>query len=978
MKKAEAKREVARLVSKLDSLTKREFTKYDEENTKKDFILPLFRALGWAVEDRREVTAEDKVSRRRVDYAFRIDGIPKLFLEAKPLKADLDNPEYAWQAINYAWTKGVTWAVLTDFEGLKVFNAQWKGPSLLYNRFIDIPYTEYLERFDELWLLSRHSFEEGLLDIEAEKVGKKAKREAVGKQLFDDLIVWRQRLYKQLRGWKENKRYSAAQIDEAVQRILDRFIFIRTAEDRELEERVLLPAVREWRENGRRRELDNALVRIFRQFDEKYDSELFEAGHFCEDLVCDSTTYAWVIEGLYGMRDEVPTYNFDAIDVDVLGGIYEQYLGYRQGLPEEVEEAKRRRRKKRGIYYTPKFVVQYIVENTVGRLLRERSHDEIRKLRILDPACGSGSFLIEAFDRLDRYHQEARGTAQRSDEKAIQDDFLERLRILRDNIYGVDLDPQAVEIARLNLLLKTLYQRALLPKLEDNIRCGNSLISGMPTELSQYFGADWEGKRPFNWEEEFPKIMEEGGFDVVIGNPPYVRIQTLDRDEVTYYKDKYQAATGNYDIYTLFVERGWELLKPGGLFGMILPSKFMQASYGKGLRSLLSEAKAVNKVVDFGHEQVFGTGTTYTCLLFLQKVESKRLFYVPAEEYLEGQEDTPNLEDAEREGGWVKSEKLTRAPWVLVVGPEGRLIEKLQAAGPPLNEFATNIFTGLQTSADKIYALEARGEPRGGLVKVFSRQTGKVYQLETTLLKPLISGKHVKRYSHPRSNILLLFPYEVSDGEATLIRQKEFETEYPRCWEYLIEAKTALEAREGGRMRGAQWYAFGRTQNLGLHEFRKLALPRLVKRLTATYDRDGTFYLDNVDVGGVLLKKQEEAHHLYMLGLLNSRVLDFYFRHTSVPFRGGFYSANRQFISPLPIRRIDFDNPQDVKMHDDLVALVERMLDLHKRLKDAKGEEKKGLERQVARTDRKIDNLVYQLYDITDEEREIIEEKTSP
>lgn len=452
MEKADAKQEVAHLVSKLDGLTKREFKRYDEANTKKDFILPLFRALGWATEDRQEVTAEDKVSRRRVDYAFRIEGIPKFFLEAKPLKADLDNPEYAWQAINYAWTKGVTWAVLTDFEGLRVYNAEWKGPSLLYNLFKDIPYTGYVERFDELWLLSRQSFEKSLLDIEAEKVAKKGKREPVGKELFDDLIVWRQRLYKQLRGW--NKGYSEAQIDEAVQRILDRLIFIRTAEDRELEERVLLPAVREWRENGHRKELDKALVRIFREFDKEYDSELFETGHFCEKLACDSNTYALVIEGLYGMRDEVPTYNFDAIDVDVLGGIYEQYLSYRQGLPEEVEEAKRARRKKRGIYYTPKFVVQYIVENTVGRLLQERSHDEIRKLRILDPACGSGSFLIEAFEMLARYHQELRGgvgealVVSRKREGTSPsptdleyDEFLERLRILRDNIYGVDLDP---------------------------------------------------------------------------------------------------------------------------------------------------------------------------------------------------------------------------------------------------------------------------------------------------------------------------------------------------------------------------------------------------------------------------------------------------------------------------------------------------------------------------------------------------------
>lgn len=976
MSKAEAKREVARLVNKLDSLTRREFKKYDEENTKKDFILPLFRALGWATEDRREVTAEDKVSRRRVDYAFRIEGIPKFFLEAKPLKADLDNPEYAWQAINYAWTKGVTWAVLTDFEGLKVFNAQWKGPNLLYNRFLDIPYVEYIEGFDELWLLSRESFDKALLDIEAEKVAKKGKREPVGKQLFDDLITWRQKLYRQLRGWKENKEYSEAEIDEAVQRILDRLIFIRTAEDRELEERVLLPAVREWRENGHRKELDKALVRIFRDFDVKYDSELFEAGHFCEKLACDSNTHASVIEGLYGMRDEVPTYNFDAIDVDVLGGIYEQYLSYRQGLPEEVEEAKRARRKKRGIYYTPKFVVQYIVGNTVGRLLQERSHDEIRKLRILDPACGSGSFLIEAFDRLDRYHQEARGTAQRSDEKAARDDFLERLRILRDNIYGVDLDPQAVEIARLNLLLKTLHRRALLPKLENNIRRGNSLISGLPIELSQYFGADWEAKRRFNWEEEFPKIMKEGGFDVVIGNPPYVRIQTLDRDEVAYYKEKYQAATGNYDIYTLFVERGWELLKPGGLFGMILPNKFMHLQYGKGLRKVLSEANAIVQLVDFGDAQVFGTGTTYTCLLFLRKKQNPHISYVLAADYLEQHPTNPNLAEVEPLAIEIPVSSINSSPWVMVPKHQRDLMQKFQTAGAPLEAIAPHIFQGLVTSEDSIYILEAEGRLDQEVTKVYSRATQRRYELESGVLKPLLSGKDINRYCHTATNRLLLFPYKESGGKGQLIPPEEFASMYPRCWNYLLENRDTLENREKGKMRHEGWYGYVYPKNLTLHDKPKMAIPRLVDKLKVTYDSEGHFYLDNVDVGGVILREPEHRNYLYVLGLLNTRLLDWYFKRISVPFRGGFYSANRQFISPLPIRRIDFDNAQDVKMHDDLVALVERMLDLHKRLKGAVGEEEKDLERQIARTDGQIDDLVYQLYDITEEERKIIEGET--
>lgn len=908
MNKAEAKREVARLVSKLDSLTKHQIKEYNEENTKKDFILPLFRALGWATEDRREVTAEDKVSRRRVDYAFRIDGIPKFFLEAKPLKADLDNPEYAWQAINYAWTKGVTWAVLTDFEGLKVFNAQWKGPNLLYNRFLDIPYTEYIERFDELWLLSRESFDKALLDIEAEKVAKKGKREPVGKQLFDDLITWRQKLYRQLRGWKENKEYSEAEIDEAVQRILDRLIFIRTAEDRELEERVLLPAVREWRENGHRKELDKALVRIFRDFDVKYDSELFEAGHFCEKLACDSNTHASVIEGLYGMRDEVPTYNFDAIDVDVLGGIYEQYLSYRQGPPEKVEEAKRARRKKRGIYYTPKFVVQYIVENTVGRLLQERSHDEIRKLRILDPACGSGSFLIEAFDRLDRYHQEARGTAQRSDEKAAQDDFLERLRILRENIYGVDLDPQAVEIARLNLLLKTLHRRALLPKLEDKIRCGNSLISGMPIELSQYFGADWREKRPFNWEEEFPKVMQDGGFEVVIGNPPYVTEQLLDQERA-YYKVKFrESLLGKLNTYRLFLHRGIELLKEGGYLGFIIPNTYLTNRDSTNLRKLILDTCRILTVISLPEAaHLFGGVTQATTILILQRDSDKKQREQNSVKY-SLLKSFPSV-DSQISYHFLKQGLFNRMPDSMFVLPSLpqylNIADKMDNAGPELGEIA------------QVYQGEVNLTIQKGFI--FPKKTG-----EDSL--PLIRGNDIDRYSLDLSS---------SRPKASWVNP-------------------AVNVRQH----------FSRPR-IVTQEVSNMQQPRRIKAALApknAYCGHSTNYI---------LPKDEQYDLRFVLGLLNSRLLDFYFRL----FNNTNHLPARE-LKRLPIRRIDFDNPQDVKMHDDLVALVERMLDLHKRLKEAVGKEKKDLERQIARTDGQIDDLVYQLYDITEEERKIIEGET--
>lgn len=624
-----ARSEIAGLVESYQRLDARAIRAYNEANTCKDFVLPLFRALGWDVYSSAEVSAERKVSRGRVDYAFRLGGIPKFFLEAKRFAADLHDPKWARQVINYAWIKNVTWAVLTDFEGLKVFNAEWKEANPLRNIFIALTYDQYLDEFDRLWLLSKEAMGEGLIDREALRVGKKLKKSPVGNQLFGELVRCREKLHYYLRRY--NLDFSDDQIDEAVQRILDRLIFIRTCEDRGIEAPTLRPLLREWRDRGRCKDLVKLLGGVFRDFDKGYDAQVF-APHFCEDLESEPTPYEEIIKGLYATPDGIIEYDFNAIDVDILGGIYEQYLGYvakvverreKREEPLTVEVIERKGwRKKHGIYYTPQFVVRYIVANTLGKLLEERSYNEVRQLKVLDPACGSGSFLIEAFDVLDKYHRRVRGDYD-------EFDFFRRAEILTGNIYGVDLDAQAVEIARLNLLLKTLNQRAQLPDLVNNIRQGNSLISGTPEELRGYFGEDWEEKRPFNWEEEFAQIMSSGSFDVVIGNPPYVSFglrgakraeKGLDR----YLRDKYpNSAEYKLSTYAIFVNRGLELLKEGGYFGFIVPDSFLLGRYFSKLRRYILDNCAIEEIILFA-EDFWPSGTVgLPVILTLKKVSDK-------------------------------------------------------------------------------------------------------------------------------------------------------------------------------------------------------------------------------------------------------------------------------------------------------------------------------------------------------------------
>jgi len=889
--KEEARRELAKLVEKYRSLTPAAIRKYSEADTRRIFVMPLFHALGWDVFSRDEVAEEVKASPGRVDYVFRLHGVSQFYLEAKALRAELSRPEYIKQAITYAYNKGITWAVLTDFEGLLVHNAQ-SG-----RLFINLSSDNYSRDFDDLWLLSRESLESNALNERAEKYGALPPRLGVEQRLFGQLRRWREELFTQL--YHYNPHLTYGQIDEIIQRLFNRLIFIRTCEDRRIEDRVLLGTVHEWRSGGCKQDLIEALRGVFRYFDGYYDSDLF-ALHLVDGIFIESATVENIINGLYEIPGGMASYDFSLIDADVLGAVYEQYLGHVAtvamqrvkeaqarmylGFPSEPTfelTAKKERRKARGIYYTPRFITDYIVRETVGRFLKERSYDETLKIKILDPACGSGSFLIRAYDELLNHH------AYRGGKSVTELDQYERLNILIRNIFGVDLDQQAVEIACLNLLLRSLARREVLPSLADNVRQGNSLISGTEEELKSCFGDKWREKKPFNWEREFNDIMANGGFDVVIGNPPYVRTQTLDKSEADYFKQRYVSATGHYDVYVLFLERALSLLRQGGRVGLILPSKFFQTEYGRGIRGLISQEGVLEQVVNFGPHQIFEESTTYTCLLFLKKERMRQLKYSlvkrlhsPAEQLAKiGSREKCNGADLLIES--VEVPPPSQQPWLFTVSATSDIVGKLFERGVPLREMTDHIFVGPQTDADKVFILTGPGD-EGGALQLHSKSTNARHTIERASVMPLLSGQDVKRYGFPQRRQWIIFPYEKKGARMALIPATKLEDLYPHCFEYLNANRALLETRPRLRDPAERWVAFGQEKNLSLQRQAKLCVPRLCRRLTFLLDEAGEWCQDNVDVCGVILKKEDKEQYYFALGLLNSRAMDFYFRQIEV------------------------------------------------------------------------------------------------
>lgn len=358
------------------------------------------------------------------------------------------------------------------------------------------------------------------------------------------------------------------------------------------------------------------------------------------------------------------------LPADILGQVYEQFLGKvivldakHKAAVEEKPEVK----KAGGVYYTPTHIVDYIVRNTVGKLLEGKTPNQIAAqgktppLRVLDPACGSGSLLIGAYQHLLDWHltwysendpeRYAKGKSLRLTKGKAQEWRLttdERKRILLTHIYGVDIDAQAVEVTKLSLLLKmlegedndtlnaqtALFQERVLPDLDSNVKSGNSPIGSDFYDNTQINLFDEEERyriNVFDWEDEFAQVFADGGFDAVIGNPPYIRIQALKEfapKEVEFYKTKYQAAgKSNYDIYVVFVERSLQLLNSRGKLGFILLHKFFNAKYGEPVRGVITQGNHLAEIVHFGDEQVFKNATTYTCLLFLDATAANEFIF---------------------------------------------------------------------------------------------------------------------------------------------------------------------------------------------------------------------------------------------------------------------------------------------------------------------------------------------------------------
>jgi type I restriction-modification system DNA methylase subunit len=929
---------------------------YNETQVRREYIDPFFEELGWDVANKqgyaeayKDVIHEDAIKvggvTKAPDYCFRIGGVRKFFLEAKKPSVNIQEDIHpAYQLRRYGWSAKLPLCILTDFEELAVYDCRVKPAKtdkVSHSRIFYLKYTDYENRWEELaGIFSRDAILKGSFDKYVESNKKKKGTTEVDTAFLHEIENWRELLARNIA--LRNPNLSQRELNFAVQQTIDRIVFLRICEDRGMEAYGGLMALR----NG-----ENVYKRLFHLFnkaDEKYNSGLFhfkkEKGRENYDnltpfLQIDDKPLKEIFKHLY--YPESP-YEFSVLSADILGQVYERFLGkvirLTAGHQAKIEE-KPEVRKAGGVYYTPDYIVDYIVKNTVGKLVEGKKpgpRGGVSHFKILDPACGSGSFLIGAYQFLLDWHRDeyindgpenwSKGKtpriyqSQKGEWRLTTD---ERKRILLNNIYGVDIDHQAVEVTKLSLLLKVLegedeqsigkqmlmFQERVLPDLSNNIKCGNSLIGQDFYEHQQLSLLDKEEifrVNAFDWNAEFSEIMKDGGFDAVIGNPPYIQLSMADyynKSVSSYFGSRYSSSMGRLNTFGLFIEKVLNsVLIKKGYFSFIVPNTLLTQEYYQGLRKLIL------------NNQITGI-TNYRYPVFKEAVVETIIFVI--------RNSSPDKHEVE------------------IVDFDNKAMTSTSHIISQQIFSSTHNTAFLVTSDEKSFgfkrSLGNKGVPLGELANLnqaialkYDRSKSLFTEVKAKNYKPVLDGRNINRYELAWGGQYL--SYDVKNIHS-------------------CKRTDIFEANE------------------------KIFFRRVGDRLIATYD-DKQFYALNTLV--VITPREQMIFSLkYLLALINSSLLNFYYVKYLKSTKKVFSEIQARQLAQLPIRTISFDDPADVARHDQIVSLVDQMLELNKKLAESKmPQTTEMLKRQIESTDRQIDQLVYKLYDLTDEEIKIVESET--
>ncbi len=932
----------------------------NETELRRQFLDPFFTALGWDVANEKgydelgkEVTHEFSVDvagqQKKADYAFRVGRGEKFdfLVEAKKPSVKVEtSQEAAFQIRRYGWSAKLPINILTDFEHFAVYDCRTKpniNDKASMGRIMLIHYKDFASRWNEIVeIFSPEAVRKGSFAKYAESMKGKKGTADVDDAFLQEIERWRELLAKNIA--LRNDDIDIEGLNYSVQMTIDRIVFLRICEERGIEpENQLLEIANN--ENSY-----EELCELFKRADTKYNSGLF---HFKNEkevvsrpddltlsLAIDDKVLKDIISNLYYPKSP---YAFLYIPSDILGQVYERFLGkvirLTTGHQAKVEE-KPEVRKAGGVYYTPTYIVEYIVKNTVGKLVENKNPKDVASLKVVDPACGSGTFLLGAYQFLLDWH--LNWYSENEPEKAEKNKAIVKIgdgyrlttakkkEILLNNIHGVDIDAQAVEVTKLSLLLKVLENASgqlglgmerVLPDLGNNIKFGNSLI-GFDYFEGQLIPNDEERARinPFDWKNEFKDVFVRGGFDVVIGNPPYGFHQIHSDSVKPYFKIKFLSASGSYENYFLFYEQSLSLLKVKGIHGFIAPVTWLTIPSAKSLREYVLKNYHVKEILWLS-SQVFENAQVNTLISITQKEASA--------------ETIVKICDTSESSIKVKEERIYNQKQyidsdyyigIFETDSDNLILEKLVKISQPLKNFAR------PCSGYNPYEVGKGQSPKGGLQTKETVQT-KPYHSEKKLgaeWKPEIVGRDLGRYS--------------------------------------------VNVTEQRWIKYGSWLAAARDANNFLGK--RLLVQEITggqeRRIVATYYDDELYYSRDV----IPVKFDiTDTNPFYILGIVNSKLITWYHhRRNPKAQKALFPKVLVSDLASIPVRAINFSNSVEKARHDKIVSLVEQMLSTQKSLAVAQTpQQKERLERQIEVTDKAIDSLVYELYGLTDEEIKIVD-----
>ncbi|MFM1946308.1 MAG: hypothetical protein RL207_591 [Bacteroidota bacterium] len=974
---------IKKLIEKYNADRKYYLTnKYNETLLRSDFLDPFFELFGWDIKNNagkptneREVILEEALKEnasehsKKPDYTFRLFSERKFFLEAKKPCVSIEvNNDSAKQVRRYGFTAKLKISVLSNFEYLIIYDTSVKVDKddtfqkALIKKY---HYTEYESKFDEIdKLLGKNAVYSGAFETEWKEIENKINHYSIDNLFLNQINEWRKALGSEI--YKQEPEINEQKLNDIVQSYLNRILFLRVCEDRNLEDYQTL--LKFANENDFK-----ALIKKFEQADKRYNSGLFD--QLLKDKIIEniSSVFWTIIKQLY--YPESP-YSFSVFSSDVLGSIYEIFLSEKLVIENNsISLIKKPENIDRDIITTPTFIISDILRNTILVKCQGKTDKEILQLKFADISCGSGAFLLELFQLLndiliDYYLENDKSKLIQTNLNTYKLPFNLKREFLVNCIYGVDKDYNAVEAAKFGLLLKLLegedinstnLTKPVLPDLSQNLFFGNSLLN--PYQVSD------KNKLLIINPFDFSNLR----FDVIVGNPPYMKSEDMNNFtplELPLYKLNYISAYKQFDKYFLFVEQGMNLLTNDGVLGYIIPSKFTKVGAGKKLREELVNKGYLNSIVSFGANQVFADKTTYTCLLILNKKNKDTFQYAEVRSLSDWKLRKKNAVEFQTE----QTKFLSGDVWLLLPSSLKNVLSKINQQSIKLSDLIgdSNIFNGIQTSANNIYIHKIINEDE---IFYFFKKDGIEWKVEKELTRPYYQTSrdidNLYTYRPFRPNSFVIYPYKNINGNIELVSITTLESDYPFLFNYLINHKESLLKRDikPTPKTDNEWYRYGRHQSLDKCEVEaKIVVGILSQNDGYAIDYHRTVLSSGGNAGYCIISVDKNFPYsiYYIQAILNSKYVEWYCSLIGSVFRGGYISHGTQVLKNLPIRKIDFSEPSEIELYENIVSAQKELIQIQVEIDSNIGNKRvlTPLHSQFIREKNELEMLLIKLYDL--------------